>query len=244
MTPDLVTHMHVLIPEGAGPFPVLVQMHGCGGVQPMQHRYAEAACRAGVAVVVLDSLTPRGIGRLEAMMTVCTAMRLRGAERACDLTAALEWACAQAWADKSRLAVAGWSHGGWTAMDALADPNPNPILGDLRLAILVYPYAGLLSKTSRCGWGSHQPKVFACLAGRDSIVGTAAPMRAMDRLRADGLDVDLLHLADATHAFDDDAARDPRIRYRPDYEALLQSRYIRALVDAFGLYDGRHCEPH
>jgi acyl-CoA synthetase (AMP-forming)/AMP-acid ligase II len=44
----------VLLPNGADPFPVVVQMHGCGGVQPkMQLRYAEAALAAGVAVEAL-----------------------------------------------------------------------------------------------------------------------------------------------------------------------------------------------
>lgn len=232
MTPDLTAHLQVIRPDGPGPFPVVVQMHGCGGVQPMQRRYAEAARAAGVAAVILDSLAPRGIGRREAMATVCTGMRLRGAERAHDLTAALDWLEGQAWADSSRLAAAGWSHGGWSVMEALAAPAPHSALARLQLAVLIYPYAGPLSRTARGGWGPHRPRVLACLAGRDMVVGTRAPRRAIERLQADGLDVDLLHLPDATHAFDDDDAIDPRMQYRPDYEALLQDRYAAALAAA------------
>lgn len=60
----------ILEPPGAGPFPVSVQLHGCGGIQPMQFAYAEAARDAGFAVVVVDSLAPRGMGRIEAQLTV------------------------------------------------------------------------------------------------------------------------------------------------------------------------------
>ncbi|MEO6377912.1 MAG: dienelactone hydrolase family protein, partial [Caulobacteraceae bacterium] len=88
MTPDLDAHAAKLLehttivrPDGPGPSPVVVQLHGCGGIQPMQMRYAETARTAGVAALVVDSLAPRGIGRREAQLTVCTGLRLRGAER-------------------------------------------------------------------------------------------------------------------------------------------------------------------
>jgi dienelactone hydrolase len=70
MRQALIDFAEILLPAGKGPFPVVVQMHGCGGVQPMQRRYAEAALEAGVAVVILDSLKPRYLGRREAQFTV------------------------------------------------------------------------------------------------------------------------------------------------------------------------------
>lgn len=232
MTPDLTAHLQVIRPDEPGPFPVVVQMHGCGGLRPLQQRYAEAARTAGVAAVILDSLAPRGIGRAEAHAAVCTGLRLRGAERAGDLTATLDWLDGQPWADRDRLAVAGWSHGAWAAMEAFAAPAPHPALARVRLAVLIYPYAGPLARTAQRGWGPHRPQVLACLAGRDRVVGTRAPRRAIDRLLKDGLDLDLLHLPDATHAFDDDGASDPRAQYRADYEALVRGRYAAALAGA------------
>ncbi len=229
----LLAGLVVVKPEGSGPFPVVVQMHGCGGVTAMQRTYAEASCARGMAVVIVDSLTPRGIGDVAARLTVCTGMHLRGAERAADLGLVLDWLADQPWADPHRIAAAGWSHGAWAIMEALAAPQPHPRMTDLRIVSLFYPYAGVASRTRAHGWGRHQPPVFACLAGRDLTVGRIAPRRAIERLQTDGLDVELLHLPEATHAFDEDHDNlDPRITRRPDLTAQARGAYLAALARA------------
>ena len=233
----LETHIKVIRPGAAGRLPVVVQMHGCGGVAPMQFRYAEAAHDCGVAAVVVDSHGPRGIGRREAQLTVCSGLKLRGAERAVDLLATLRWLQDQPWADPDRIAVAGWSHGGWTIMEALAQTSPAgaaeaATLARLKAAVLIYPYAGPLSRTASRGWGANRPRVYACLGGRDAVVGQALPERALTRLEADGLSVRRLVLPDATHSFDDPDADDPRTRYRPDLARRALDFYAASLAEA------------
>lgn len=235
----LERHVRVLKPAGLGPFPVALQLHGCAGCQPFQNSYAEAAVKAGVAVVIVDSLRPRSMSRLDGSLLVCTGTALRGAQRAGDLYAMLDWLKRQPWADAGRVMAAGWSHGGWTIMDAFAqgsgaarmtglvDADP-ALLKAVKGTFLVYPYASFPSLTSARGW-SAKPKVFAVLGGRDQVVGTAGPMKALNRLKADGLSVDVLTFPDATHAFDDDDANDPRTRYRPDLRATAEGYYVQAL---------------
>ena len=218
----LAPHLAVLKPPGDGPFPVALQMHGCGGIQPMQLRYARTAVEAGFAAEVVDSLAPRGIGRRAAQFTVCTLLQLRGAERAIDLLAMLHWLEAQSWADAGRVVAAGWSHGAWSIMEAMAESGPAAradLLGAVRTVVLVYPYAGPPARTFSSGWGDNRPKVRALLGGRDAVVGWRAAKRALDRLAADGLDVRVLILPDATHCFDDDKADDPRTLYSAALEA-------------------------
>ena len=229
MMEALIDCAQVLLPGGEGPFPVVVQMHACGGLHAMQKRYAEAAVKAGTAVVILDSFTPRGIGQGEALLTVCSGLRLRGGERADDLRMALDWLVEQPWADPDRIAAAGWSHGGWSIMEALAADDGHPGVAALKLAMLVYPYAGPLARTAKHGWGRNRPAVLACLAGRDLVVGRLAPRRAISRLQSDGLSVELLEFEDAGHCFDEEEARPPGVAYRPDLEALLRRRYVAAL---------------
>lgn len=233
----IAPHFTVRQPEGPGPHPVVLQLHGCGGRQPLHDRYAEAAVAEGVASVVIDSFAPRRIPRAVAQATVCTGLRLRGAERSADVFAALHWLEAQPWADAHRVALAGWSHGGWTVMDALAgshaacglvDPQAHR-LSRVNAAFLVYPYAGPPSLTIRSGWGDHRPRVSAVIAGRDTVVGKVAPLRALERLKTDGVEVETLVLPGATHSFDDPEARDPRSRYDAEHTAATQRLFARTL---------------
>ena len=233
----LAAHIKVVRPVVPGRLPVVVQMHGCGGVLPMQFRYAEAARDCGVAAVVVDSHGPRDIGRREAQLTICSGLKLRGAERALDMLATLSWLQDQPWADMDRVAVAGWSHGAWAIMETLAQTSPAGAAGAetlsrLRAAVLVYPYAGPLSRTASRGWGANRPRVYACIGGRDAVVGQALPERALQRLETDGLSVRRLFLPDATHSFDDPDANDPRTRYRPDLARRALDFYAASLTEA------------
>lgn len=195
----------------------------------------------GVGSLVIDSFTPRGISRHLAQMTVCTGLRLRGAERSADLFAALHWLERQDWIDKDRIVAAGWSHGAWTIMDALAgayascgllEGRPER-LAMLRAVFLVYPYAGPPSLTARRGWGDHRPNVAAVLGTRDAVAGQLLPRRALDRLSRDGLEVELLLLDGATHAFDDPDGVDPRSRYSTQHTAKAEAFFADTLAAAF-----------
>lgn len=235
-------HSRVFKPAGPGPFPVALILHGCGGKTPFLEAYARAAVAAGWAAVVVDSLKPRGMSSLDAKLLVCTGVALRGLTRAADVFAMLAWLETQAWADPQRVFLAGWSHGGWTIMDSyaigenaaratkLADADPARLRQRVRGALLVYPYAGYPSLTSRRGWGEGAPPVWSVLAGKDAVVGWKLPGKALDRLASDGLRVDRVMFDDATHAFDDDKANDPRARYRPDLFQEMQTYFARALT--------------
>lgn len=237
----LEPHFTLHRPDGDGPHPLVIQLHGCGGRQPLHDTYAEAAKARGIASLIIDSFTPRQIPRHVAQMTVCTGLRLRGAERSADLFAALHWLERQAWVDPGRIAAAGWSHGAWTIMDALAGCYPASgliegrpeRLDGLRAAVLIYPYAGPPSLTARRGWGEHRPKVAAVLGTRDAVAGQLLPRRALDRLARDGVAVDVLTLEGATHSFDDPDATDPRSRYHPDHAARTLGFFTDALTRAF-----------
>jgi dienelactone hydrolase len=231
-------------PDGKGPFPVVFQMHGCGGLRPYMSGYAEAALGVGAAVVTVDSFKPRGLTRLTGSCLVCTGLALQGAERAADVYALYHWARHEPWIDPARIAFAGWSHGAWTIMDALAlgmaatrftrltDLPAQPLEG-LAAAVLVYPYAAFPAKTIQHGWGGAKPRVSALLCGKDQVVGVRFPARAIDRLERDGVPVQRLVFPDATHAFDDEGANDPRARHRPDLVDQAKAWYAEQLKAAF-----------
>jgi dienelactone hydrolase len=220
----LMAHAFIARPPGPGPFPVVLQMHGCGGCKPFQRHYAEAVVQAGGAAVVVDSFAHREIGTWEAYATVCTGARLRGAQRAGDLFAVYDWVRAQPWVDPARVIAAGWSHGAWTVMDALALPSDHfasatglqglaqePLAG-LAGVFLVYPYCGIASLSSRNGW-RFAPRGVAIVAGRDRVVGARQPLAVLNGLVADGAPLTVLTFPEATHAFDERESSDFRVRY-------------------------------
>lgn len=237
---QLEPHFTVTRPEGEGPFPVLVMLHGCGGPRPFLDDMARVAVDAGAAVINVDSYAHRRISRVAAFATVCTGARLPGRERAGDLYAALAWARAQSWADRERMAAIGWSHGSWTIMDALAlrpgaemaratglSDLPDEPLEGLAGALLVYPYTGVGTLAGRRDWRL-SPKSIAIVAEHDYIVG--ATRGALERQRARGTPLEILVFENATHAFEDEHAEDPRVRYNPAATAR-EHAVLRELIE-------------
>ncbi len=221
----IAPHFTVSRPDTGGRVPVVLMMHGCGGPRPFMDEMAEVAVRAGAAAVQIDSFSPRRISRVAAIATVCTGARLHGRERAGDLYAAFAWARAQEWADPNRIVVMGWSHGGWTIMDALSlrdgemrrftglsDLADEPLDG-LAGAVMVYPYTGVGTYVGRRDWRFAPRESVAIVAEADYIVGDSRA--ALERQRARGAPLRILVFEGATHAFEDERAEDPRVRYNP-----------------------------
>lgn len=241
----LAPGIDVLRPDGEGPHPVVIQLHGCGGRKGLQDRWAQVVKEAGWAAVVVDSYAHRRIASAEAYALVCTGMKLRGAERAGDLFAAMEWVRRQSWADPQCIVAAGWSHGGWTALDAMAMAPGSEIerltgltgvgeapLSGLAGAFLVYPYASLPS-IARLNGLRVDVAPLAIVGGRDVIVGGRGLASALRRMRTPGAPIEVAFFEKATHAFDEVGAKDLRVRYDAgltrEAEGLLRD-YLRRVT--------------
>lgn len=236
----LSRHWDVVRPDSAGPHPLVIQLPGCGGKKPFQQTWAEVAAASGAAALVVDSHAHRGISQMGAYIGVCSGMRLRGAERAGDLIAALEWARRQDWVDQSRIYAAGWSHGGWTILDALCigdkverftglhDVKPTAMDG-LAGAFIVYPYAGIGSLT-HLRPAAFKPAITGIVCGEDKIVGARMPLRVFERLKTQGLNVSVEFFETGTHAFDEADARDIRVRHDAALVARAHALYTSFLT--------------
>lgn len=222
---SLLPSAQLYLPEGEGPFPVVIQLHGCGGTKKLQAAWAPVARDVGWAAIVVDSFAFRKISTTEAYLTVCLGLRLWGRERAGDLFAMMEWARHQGWADPNRLAVAGWSHGGWTAMDAMAlKPGeeaarethlaglPAEPLSGLVGAFLLYPYSGIGSLSAERGMRADVP-VEVIVGARDSVVGGRGNGRRLTGVAKPGSPVNVTVFETATHAFDEADNRDIRLHH-------------------------------
>jgi dienelactone hydrolase len=129
----------------------VVALHGCGGL------YATTGARAGLlnarhqaiaqllldegyTVLFPDSLTARGEKEL------CTqkigSRRIDQNERRADALGALAWVAQQPWAQNTRTALLGWSHGGSAVLAATDATRADVQAGTAKPALAVAFYPG------------------------------------------------------------------------------------------------------
>lgn len=123
-------------PEGAGPFPFVVLLHGCGGlyheamwttwVMP----WAELFRTHGIGTAVVDSFTPRGVDQVCTRNVAGWAVR-----RADDAYSVRGWLAEQPYVDATRIAVMGMSNGGRTVLAAMRTTlkHPHPFVAGVAL---------------------------------------------------------------------------------------------------------------
>ena len=106
-------------PDGAGPFPAVVLMHGCHGVVPSTQRWAEWLRVRGYVALIVDSWSPRGIrdGCVPAKSEIPNSARFD------DAVGALSWLHARPYVDAMRVGIMGWSNGGVFAIAAINGPS-------------------------------------------------------------------------------------------------------------------------
>lgn len=207
-------HTSVYVPDGPGPFPAVILMHGCGGPRGLTERYGRVAAAHGVIAFAPDSLAARGISYEEALKKVCTGARLRAPERAGDLLAALEIARRDPRVDRSRIAIAGWSHGGWTLLDLLAlvregkpPPNlyhlPHRALRGLKAGLVFYPYNGFPARSRTHAWAKGVA-VEAILVKGDTVCDETQSIAVFETQKAGGADISWQVWDGVTHGFDED----------------------------------------
>ena len=101
------------LPDGPGPFPAMILMHGCNGVGRAERGWAGALVSWGYAAFVVDSFTGRGLRE------VCTQARtLVGTQRVPDAYDALATVGRHPRVDGTRIGLMGFSHGGGTTLGA------------------------------------------------------------------------------------------------------------------------------
>ncbi len=226
-------HLQTRYPPGEGPFPVVVLFHGCGGVRQIMDDYAKAATQAGVAAVIVDSHTPRGIDYEAALAQVCTGRILWGRERAGDVHAALAVIGDDSRLDSSRIVLAGWSHGGWTLMDAFTlqssgqspdglDTVPQPAFQGVQGIFLVYPYVSGPALARRRTVVPPAP-IEAFLVADDGMASEHEAAEVFAKMKEAGGSVTWSTLGGVTHGFDE-PDHHPTSKLSYDEEATLQTR--------------------
>lgn len=200
LQPLLRPHDALLRPEGDGPFPAVVVLHGCRGIRSKDMRWAERLREQGYVALVVDSLTGRGLLTMEERRRVCAGLTLWGGTRADDVRASLAFLRSLPYVDATRLGVIGFSHGAWAALDLLSSAEADDVRG-LRAVVGFYPYCGVVS---RAHWLSFRVAVptLLLLGADDSTISPGQCERIATREAASGRPVTITVYPDVGHNFD------------------------------------------
>jgi dienelactone hydrolase len=195
-------------PSGAGPFPAVVGLHGCGGLldnkgalQARETAWAGVLTERGYVMLFVDSFTPR---HQAASCRDNTPPVYPWRERMFDVYGALTYLQQQPFVLADRIGLMGWSHGGGTLMfsiDRHAKARPARLpKGDFRAAVAFYP-GWCSAQYLGSSWGSDIP-LLLLMGGSDDWT-PARPCLDVMRESAPGEGTVETHLYDgAYHDFD------------------------------------------
>jgi dienelactone hydrolase len=201
-------------PPGAGRVPLVIALHGCGGMYrentargdrltARSLAWTEALVADGYAVLWPDSFNPRG------RRSVCLVKRgeptVTPVTRSLDVLAALDYAATRGDVDRARTAIVGWSHGGSTTLAAVNGRDPHVALAfrdaPRPLAAVAFYPGCVVSLRKRDGWLPAVPLRIDA-AELDDWTPPAACVTLGERARAAGADMTVTVYPDAHHGFD------------------------------------------
>jgi dienelactone hydrolase len=157
-------------PDGAGPFPAVIGLHGCeglvgrGGTLATRYRdWAQHLTKAGFVVLYPDSYGSRGLG------SQCAVRRRTirtDHERVTDANAARHWLQAQSYVKPDHITLLGWATGGISALWTVRRkfPFPKDDKNDFRSAVAFYPGCGRLDNAA---WSARVPTLILIGAADD-----------------------------------------------------------------------------
>jgi dienelactone hydrolase len=198
-----VLHAQLFKPDGTGPFPTVIALHGCGGlngqseqIQPRYHEWAGQLLQAGNAVLLPDSYGSRELGP---QCRVKERRVLARRERVADIMAAREWLLQQPWVSQDRISLIGWANGAsallWAVRPQLASRKIEP---DFRSAVAFYPDCRI---SSGLGWSARVPTL-VLIGASDDVSSPSACRQMVDGARGRSALARIVVYPNAHHDFD------------------------------------------
>jgi len=200
---SLTLHAQLYKPDGDGPFPTVIALHGCGGlashsdaVLPRYRDWAEELLKTGHAVLLPDSYGSRELGP---QCRVKERQVLARRERVADINAARQWLLEQSWVAHDRISLMGWANGAsallWAVRPQLSSRSGAP---DFRSAIAFYPDCRV---SSGLGWSARVPTLLL-IGAKDDVSSPSACRQMVDGARGRSALTRIEVYPGAAHDFD------------------------------------------
>lgn len=196
------------LPQGQGPFPGIVALHGCGGLLTKSGKlharetdWAKRFNAAGYAVLFPDSFTARGYA------SVCSLRDrpvLPERERVRDAYDALAWLRARTEVQPRRIALFGWSHGAMTTLWVMSKTSPGRPAGlkdDFIGAVAFYPGCTQVRREVK-DYGVIAPVLFQLGAADEWTPAAPCVRLAQEAAARPGPRIEVDVYAESHHGFD------------------------------------------
>jgi dienelactone hydrolase len=116
--PGEVIQGYLAKPDGAGPFPAVIVLHGCAGMhEATRQKLVYELVAWGYVILLVDSYATRGIEHACTSAAFATFVKRRA-----DAYGALDFLARQTFVDRQRVAAVGFSAGAWVAL-SVAEPH-------------------------------------------------------------------------------------------------------------------------
>jgi len=214
-------------PEGPGPFPAVVLLHGCSGmftpsgyVTNSYRRWAELLSEDGYVALLVDSFGPRG------HRSICELQKrpiLESRERVEDAYAAARWLNAQSYITAGRIGLLGWSNGGTGTLYSMR--SQSRLEAGFRAAVAFYPGCRTLAG-AKTPYRTYSPLLI--LSGEADDWTPAEPCRRLAAIaQKEGAPLEIVTYPGAHHSFDRIGLP---VRYRPNVRNLNKPDRLGATV--------------
>jgi dienelactone hydrolase len=186
-------------PEGPGPFPAVIVLHGCDGIPDARlgRPWAGRLTSLGYLVALPDSFRSRGFAN-----GVCAnPMAIARGARVADAYATLRYLQGRSDVVRTKVGLQGHSHGGGAAIDAVTMGFAYPHVGadkppGFSAVVAFYPY---------CSFGDSKPvaPVLILMGDKDDLSPPAMCASYVTKANsAPGPSVQIHVYAGATHGYD------------------------------------------
>lgn len=190
----VVSGMLSLPAAPSGKLPLMVIVHGSGGIGSRGAEYARVLNAIGIATLRIDSFGPRGV-----TTTVGNQRAVSTYSMVADALNALKLVASDPRVDPDRIGIMGFSKGGSTAFLAAFEPFRNAVIGPgPKFAVHLPFYRGCLYDVDMPLTGA---PVRELIGGNDDYTGVADCVAYADKRRAEGYDYRAIVYPGAHHAF-------------------------------------------
>jgi dienelactone hydrolase len=231
-------------PDGTGPLPAIVLLHGCAGNwKRLDERWGGRLAAWGYVTLTVDSFGPRGVDN--------TCAGGAPVDMAFDAYRALDYLVRQSFVDSNRVAMLGFSQGGWLTLTSLErGAIEQTAHHKFRAGVAFYPPCK--------GFKDNMTVPTLILIGASDDWTPAEDCRDMvegrdgfgiSREKGVGVPIKLIVYPGAYHAFDVPTLQNPRIYFghHLEYNQAATEQSIEAVHDFFagmiGSKDDRGSKP-